>query len=139
MLSGLVKSIKEYKYILKKLTLLIITFCLSLSMKGCIRCKVESYKTQNYMNAVVNDITENSLNVDPVENENINSDKNIIDANSVIVDLNNISIDNLPKINKGDKIRIVYNGESVEEDPLKIETVFAIYLLDKSGEVIPNK
>lgn len=139
MLSVLVNGIKEYKYILKKVTLLIITFSLSLLMIGCTKCKGESEKTQNYINAVVDDITEESINVVPMDNENINSDKDIINANSVIVNKNTISPDNLPELEKGDIIRIVYNGQSIKEDPLKIEIVFAIYLLDENDEVIPNE
>lgn len=139
MLSVLVKSMKEYKYFYKKATLLTFTFCLSLSMIGCVNCKVESNKTQDYMNAVVDDITEESINVVPMDNENVNSDKDIINANSIIVNKNTVSTDNLPELEKGDKIRIVYNGESVKEDPLQIEIVFAIYLLDENGEVISNE
>ncbi|MDY2632915.1 MULTISPECIES: hypothetical protein [unclassified Clostridium] len=139
MLSGLVNNMKEYKYLFKRATLLIFTFCLSLSIIGCTKCKVESEKTQNYINAVVDDITEESINVIPIDNENVNSEKNIINADSVIINKNTISTDKLPELDKGDKIRIVYNGENVKEDPLKIEIVFAIYLLDENGEVIPKE
>lgn len=130
---------KEYRDIPKKLILLIITFSLGLLMIGCVKCKVESGKTENYMNAVVDDVTEEGIKVVPIDNENVNSDKDIINANSIIVNKNTISTDKLPELEKSDKIRIVYNGESVEEDPLKIEIVFAIYLLDEKGEVIPNE
>ena len=139
MLSVLIKSMKEYKYPFKRATLLIFTFCLSLSMIGCVSFKVENEKTQNYINAVVDDITEDSIKVVPIDNENVNSDKDIINADSVIINKDTISTDKLPDLEKGDKIRIVYNGESVEEDPLKIDIVFAIYLLDENGEVIPNE
>ena len=139
MLSGLVNNMKEYKYLFKRATLLIFTFCLSLSIIGCTKCKVESEKTQNYINAVVDDITEESINVIPIDNENVNSEKNIINADSVIINKNTISTDKLPELDKGDKIRIVYNGENVKEYPLKIEIVFAIYLLYENGEVIPKE
>lgn len=122
---------KEYRDIPKKVILLIITFSLGLLMIGCVKCKVESGKTENYMNAVVDDVTEEGIKVVPIDNENVNSDKDIINANSIIVNKNTISTDKLPELEKSDKIRIVYNGESVEEDPLKIEIVFAIYLLDE--------
>lgn len=139
MLSGLVKSMNEYKCIFKKATLFIITLYLSLSIIGCTKCKVESEKTQNYINAIVDDITEEGINVIPIDNENVNSEKNIINADSVIINKNTISTDKLPELDKGDKIRIVYNVESVKEDPLKIEIIFAIYLLDENGEVIPKE
>ena len=139
MLSVLVNGMKECKYLFKRATLLIFTFCLSLLMIGCVSCKVESDKTQNYINAVVDDITEDSIKVIPIDNENVNSEKNIINADSVIINKNTVSTDNLTELEKGDKIRIVYNGESVKENPFKIEIVFAIYLLDENGEVIPNE
>lgn len=139
MLSVLVNGMKECKYLFKRETLLIFTFCLSLLMIGCVSCKVESDKTQNYINAVVDDIAEEIINVVPIYNENVNSDKDIINANSLIVNKNTISDNSLPELEKGDKIRIVYNGESVQEDPLKIDIVFAIYLLNENNEVIPNE
>lgn len=139
MLSVLVNCMKEYKYLFKKATLFTFTLCLSLSMIGCVNCKVENDKTQSYINAVVDDITEESINVVPMDNENVNSDKDIINANSIIVNKNTVSTDNLPELENGDKIRIVYNGESIKENPLKIEIVFAIYLLDENDEVIPNE
>ncbi len=139
MLSVLVNGMKECKYLFKRATLLIFTFCLSLLMIGCVSCKVESDKTQNYINAVVDDIAEEIINVVPIDNENVNSDKDIINANSLIVNKNTISDNSLPELEKGDKIRIVYNGESVQEDPLKIDIVFAIYLLNENDEVIPNE
>ena len=37
-----------------------------------------------------------------------------------------------------DNIRVVFNGDVMESDPLQIGTVYAIYLLDENGEVIPN-
>lgn len=139
MLSELVKSMDEYKCIFKKVILLIIIFGLSLLMIGCVNFKVENGKTENYINAVVDDIKEDSIKVVPIDNENVNSEKNIINADSVIINKNTISTDKLPELEKGDKIRIVYNSESVKEDPLKIEIVFAIYLLDENGEVIPKE
>ena len=139
MLSVLVNGMKECKYLFKRATLLIFTFCLSLLMIGCVSCKVESDKTQNYINAVVDDIAEEIINVVPIYNENVNSDKDNINANSLIVNKNTISDNSLPELEKGDKIRIVYNGESVQEDPLKIDIVFAIYLLNENDEVIPNE
>ena len=45
----------------------------------------------------------------------------------------------MPEMRKDDKIRIVYNEDSVTEKPFKIDIVFAIYLLDENDEVIPNK
>ena len=40
--------------------------------------------------------------------------------------------------NENEKSRVVFNGDVMESDPLQIGTVYAIYLLDENGEVIPN-
>lgn len=133
MLNNLVNSSNQYKYNVKKLAFFIMAFSLILLITGC-----RKYKTENYMNAVVKDITEDSLDVIPIDNESVNSDKNVINADSIMINLNDISIGNLPQLNKDDRIRIVYNGKSVKENPMKIEIVFAIYLLDENGEVISN-
>ena len=38
-----------------------------------------------------------------------------------------------------DNIRVVFNGEIMESDPMQLGTVYAIYLLDENGEVISNE
>ena len=102
-------------------------------------CSKETDKTQNYLNVVANEIGENNIDVTPVDNKNSNADKSIINAKSIIIKSNTVSTDMIPKLSKDDKIRIVYNEDSVTENPFKIDIVFAIYLLDENGEVIPNK
>ena len=42
------------------------------------------------------------------------------------------------ELNVDDNIRVVFNGDVMESDPLQIGTVYTIYLLDENGEVIPN-
>ena len=49
-----------------------------------------------------------------------------------------VSAKGAPELNVDDNIRIVFNGDVMESDPLQIGTVYAIYLLDENGEVIPN-
>lgn len=124
---------------MKKVSIFIITLCLILSMVGCSKGTKEVINTQNYINSVINDISENIINVTPVDNDNVNSNKNLIEAKSIIIDLNTASTDVIPKLSKNDKIRIVYNGDSIKENPFKIDKVFSIYLVDENGEVIPNK
>lgn len=40
-----------------------------------------------------------------------------------------------PEMNIGDNVRVVFNGVE-ETDPASLETVYAIYLLDKNSEAI---
>ena len=49
-----------------------------------------------------------------------------------------VSSQRMPELNVGDNIRVVFNGDVMESDPLKIGTVYAIYLLDENGEAISN-
>ena len=44
----------------------------------------------------------------------------------------------MPEIKVDDNIRVVFNGEIMESYPLQLGTVYAIYLLDENGDVIPN-
>ena len=51
-----------------------------------------------------------------------------------------ISADGIPQIEVGDTIRVVYDFAKVEKvsDPVKISQVYAVYLLDEQGNVLPN-
>lgn len=120
---------------MKKISV-IISLLLILLIMGCTKEPKGSDKTQGYMNAIINEILEDEINVTPVDNENVNSDKKIINSKSVIINSNVIAAGGLPELKNGDKIRIVYNDSSVTEDPLKINIVFAVYLLDENNEVI---
>lgn len=42
------------------------------------------------------------------------------------------------EINVGDNVRVIYNGNRHETNPIEIDTVFHIYLIDENGEVIDN-
>lgn len=122
---------------MKKLAYIIV-ICLILSITGCTKDTEENDKTQSYMNAVINEISESEINVTPVDNEPVNSEKRIIKSESLIINSDIVAASGLPDIKSGDKIRIVYNNDSITEDPLKINIVFAVYLLDENNEVKPN-
>ena len=57
----------------------------------------------------------------------------------LIVPKNTVSSAALPEIAAGDTIRVVYHGVNETDFPPEIETVYAIYLVDDSGNVIPNE
>lgn len=89
---------------------------------------------QDYFNGEVLAINDNSIKVkcldvtkgDVTEGTELNVTKNIVSANGV------------PAIKVGDTIRVVYTGIR-ETYPPQLQTVFAIYLVDENGKVIPNQ
>ena len=89
----------------------------------------DSLKQNPYFNATVLEIKENSILVEPFPNED---ERKSSDKISVSTDV--ISKNPLPKLKKGDEIRIVYNGEILEIYPAMIHKVFAIYPLKDNGE-----
>ncbi len=87
---------------------------------------------QDYFNGEVLAINDNSIKVkcldvtkgDVTEGTELNVTKDVVSANGV------------PSIKVGDTIRVVYTGIR-ETYPPQLQTVFAIYLVDESGKVIP--
>ncbi len=90
-----------------------------------------SPQNQNpYFNATVLEVYENSVLVEPFENEEIRKSSDKISVSTSVISTNPV-----PKLKKGMKIRVVYNGEILETYPASLGEVFAIYELDKNGEV----
>lgn len=92
---------------------------------------------ESFFNAVVLEITEGTVRVKPVDNENVSAQKQVVEAESVLINADIVAADGLPELKNGDKIRIVYNGESIENDPLRINIVFNVYLFDEKGNIVP--
>jgi hypothetical protein len=74
--------------------------------------------------------------VDVKCSESFNSGIPVEEEFSITTDV--VSGEGTPRLNVDDNIRIVFNGEIMESYPLQLGTVYAIYLLDENGEVIPN-
>ena len=53
-------------------------------------CGKEKDKTQNYLNAIINEISENTIDVTLVDNKNSNADKSVINAKSIIINSNTV-------------------------------------------------
>ena len=107
-----------------------------LAVLGCIvalsGCKNEA--EQAYFNAKVLEVNKEYVDVRCIEA--FNSGISVDDEFSVTKDV--VSAGGAPELNVDDNIRVVFNGDVMESDPLQIGTVYAIYLLDENGEVIPN-
>ncbi len=84
-----------------------------------------------YFNATVLEVYENSVLVEPYENEEIRKSSDKISVSTSVISTNPV-----PKLKKGMEIRVVYNGVVMETYPASLGGVFAIYELDKNGEVI---
>lgn len=109
----------------KWLSALLVCLCM-LSLAGC-------EKGQGYFNAEVLQVHSGFVEVRCVEpyNSGISAGEEF----SVTTDV--VSASGAPKMKTGDTIRVVFNGDVMESDPLQLGTVFAIYLFDENGEIIP--
>lgn len=94
------------------------------------RENVEATENKNvFFNAQVLEVKEKSIIVKPdAESDEFKS----ADMFSVAV-----NFEDIPKIKKGDKIRIVYNGKIAESYPAQISAL-GVYLLGENGEVVSN-
>ena len=72
------------------------------------------------------------ISVEPFENEEISTGE-------ITVTTDVVSKIEVPELEEGTEVCIVYNGEILETYPARIKTVFAIYLLDENGEAIIPK
>lgn len=84
-----------------------------------------------YFNAEVLEIGKDAVLVRPDKNSDA-----FKSADKLWVPLKVNSKNPVPPMKVGDTIRVVYNGNIAETYPAKIETVFAIYAVDKDGNVI---
>ena len=75
-----------------------------------------------YFNAKILEVNENNILVEPLKGE---IERN--SASKIYVSTDVISENPVPELKKGDKVRIVYNGEIQEIFPARISKVFAIY------------
>jgi len=91
-----------------------------------------SLQNQNpYFNATVLEVSDKNALVEPFSDADIRKT-----ADKVYINTDVISTNPVPKLKKGMNIRVVYNGVIAETYPASISGVFAIYELDKNGEVI---
>lgn len=63
----------------------------------------------------------------------------VLEIGEITVTTDVVSKIEVPELEEGTEVCIVYNGEILETYPARIKTVFAIYLLDENGEAIIPK
>ena len=113
---------------MKRLLSILVVFACTIALSGC------EEKGQAYFNAKVLEINKEYVDVRCIAT--FNSGISVDEEFSVTKDV--VSEKGAPELNVDDNIRVVFNGDVMESDPLQIGTVYAIYLLDENGEVIPN-
>ena len=97
-------------------------------------CENGTIKGQVYFNAQVLEVNKGYIKVRCVET--FNSGISVDEEFSVTTDV--VSNNEIPELNVDDNIRVVFNGEIMESYPIQLGTIYAIYLLDENGEVLPN-
>lgn len=95
-------------------------------------CENGTKKGEAYFNAQVLEVNKGYVKVRCIEE--FNSGISVDEEFSVTKDV--VSKKEVPELNVDDNIRVVFNGEIMESYPIKLGTVYVIYLLDENGEVI---
>lgn len=115
---------------MKKCMALLLVSVLVLTLIAC-----SNDKGQDYFNATVLEITDTEIIAECVDEPT-----NQLTSKKLAVSKNVISAAGVPEIEIDDEIRVVFEFGKVNqsEDPVKIEHVYAIYLLDKNGNAIYN-
>ncbi len=86
---------------------------------------------QAYLNAVVLEVKETFVVTEVLDVED--NDDTLLAGSKVQVIINTDTVNKSarPDFGEGDIIRVVYHSDSVQREPLRIETVYAIYLHDE--------
>lgn len=118
---------------MKRLLSLLLALACTVTLCGCE--KLPGEKRQMYFNAAVLELNEGSVKVKCTDG----FDSGISLNEELFVSTDVVAANGVPDMVVGDHIRVVFNGEIMESDPLQLGSVFAIYLLVADGEAIPNK
>lgn len=122
---------------MKKILSLVMVLACVLILTACNNEPNEDLSDENgqqYFNATVLEINDGLVKVECTEP--FNSSISVGEEISVPTDV--VAASGAPELSINDDIRVVFNGSTIETDPLRIGIVFAIYLLDADGEAIPN-
>ena len=123
---------------MKKMLSFVMVLACILTLIGCSREPNEDLSDANgrqaYFNAIVLELSNGSVKVECTEP----FDSGILIGEEFSVSTDVVAASGAPELAIDDDIRVVFDGDVMESDPLQIGTVFAIYLLDENGEAIPN-
>ena len=107
---------------MKKLMSFVLSAVMCVGFFGC--GTTDDENSDMFFDAEVLDVREENILVKPIGGKDVPS------ADEVVVSTNISGTNEVPKMEKGTEIRIMYGGEIEETSPEEITTVFAIYLLD---------
>ena len=115
---------------MKKMIAFVLASVLILALVAC-----GNDKGQDYLNATVLEITDTEIIA-----EGIDEPTSQLTGKTLAVSKNVISASGIPEIEVGDEIRVVFDFSKVDKQgtSVRIEHVYAIYLLDENNNVIPN-
>lgn len=92
----------------------------------------ETSNSQDYFNAVVLEVNDDTILVKCTDNKS-----GVIPTESeVLISTNTISSEEVPILNVGDSIRVVYIGKVMETYPLQLNEVISIFWVDENGEIV---
>lgn len=124
----------EMEIHMKKRKLFLIGILLMVILVFSILILQNANGSQNYFNAVILEVHEGTIVVEKLDDtNNKKQDANLLSmyTGPIIVNSQTSNESNKPDLNIGDKVRIVYNESSIKQEPLRIDMVFAIYMLDE--------
>ena len=116
----------ERSFIMKKMSAFLLSFVLLFIFAGCSGTSdvEEKVNGEQYFNGVVVEVSDNDILVkceDQLESS-------IEEGKELTISLDVVSSEGAPKLQEGDKVRIVYSG-----DDGQVDVVYAIYLLAENG------
>ncbi|MBD5522421.1 MAG: hypothetical protein HDR03_14560 [Lachnospiraceae bacterium] len=112
----------------------IISVCICVLFVAISLCGCNNEKTNPYFNAVVLDDEGTSFTVECTESslDTIENGTRVYFEKNAMVNTEDMS-----DFDIGDNIRILYNSDRIKDgDPIELEVVFAVYLLDQEGNLV---
>lgn len=88
----------------------------------------------SFFNATVIELTDDTVTVKCIDG----MDSGFTNGDIISFGTEIVAKKGLPAITAGDTVRIIYNDTSVKYDPLRIDIVFNVYLIDDDGNILPN-
>lgn len=114
---------------MKRLGVLLLALVCMMTLFGC-----GNEKRQLYFNANILELGDGFVKVKCTDA----FDSGISVNAELSVSTDTVAAGGAPKMAVGDPIRVIFNGEIMESEPIQRGIVYAIYLLDENGEAIPN-
>lgn len=116
---------------MKKLFVWMLVLACVLGLAGCGGQQEEEQNGQDYFDAEVLAVHDTYLSVECLEE----TSGAVSSGTEVTVSTDVVHAEGMPELKEGDCVRVVFDGVQ-ETHPVQLHTVFAIYLLDETGEVI---